>query len=231
MNGARRGRWVRPFVTVLLLGALGAAYLFSGAFRGERNRASGVLASGDASVLRDYILSYSVWAPVASAALMVLQALAAFVPSFLLGFANGLAFGPVWGGLLSTVSGALAAAVSFGIARAVGRTPVEAPPAYQSLGAADRWFTRYGAYAVLATRLIPVVSFDVISYAAGLTRMKFWSFLLVITAGMTPACFVYAYLGDRMPRNVNLFLAAFGVFVVVVVMAAIIQHRRRGKSV
>jgi len=75
MNGARRGRWVRPFVTVLLLGALGAAYLFSGAFRGERNRASGVLASDDASVLRDYILSYSVWAPVASAALMVLQAL------------------------------------------------------------------------------------------------------------------------------------------------------------
>ncbi|MEJ7871564.1 MAG: hypothetical protein WKF67_04845 [Rubrobacteraceae bacterium] len=44
MNGARRGRWVRPFVTVLLLGALGAAYLFSGASRGEVNRASGVLA-------------------------------------------------------------------------------------------------------------------------------------------------------------------------------------------
>ena len=82
MSGAGRGRWVRLLVTVLLLGALGAAYLFSGTFRGEVNRAAGVLASGDASALRDYILSYSVWAPVASAALMVLQALAAFVPSF-----------------------------------------------------------------------------------------------------------------------------------------------------
>ncbi len=145
-NSAGRGRWVWPFVTVLLLGALGAAYLFSGAFRGEVNRASGMLGSGDASALRDYILSYGAWAPVVSAALMVLQALAAFVPSFLLGFANGLAFGPVWGGLLSIVSGALAAAVSSGIARAVGRTPVEALVGRRSLGAADRWFARYGAY-------------------------------------------------------------------------------------
>ncbi len=228
MSGAGRGRWVRLLVTVLLLGALGAAYLFSGTFRGEVNRAAGVLASGDASALRDCILSYGAWAPVVSAALMVLQALAAFVPSFLLGFANGLAFGPVWGGLLSTASGALAAAVSFGIARAVGRTPVEVLVGRRSLGAADRWFARYGAYAVLAARLIPVVSFDAISYAAGLTRMKFRSFLPATTAGSTPACFVYAYLGDRMPRNVNLFLAAFSVFVVGVIIAAIIQ-RRRGK--
>ncbi len=149
----------------------------------------------------------------------------------LLGFARGLAFGPVWGGLLSTVSGALAAAVSFGIARAVGRTLVEALVGGRNLGAADRWFARCGAYVVLVARLIPVVSFDVISYAAGLTRMKLWSFILDTTAGMTPACFVCACLGDRMPRNVNLFLAAFGVFVVGVVMAAIIQHRRRGESV
>lgn len=89
----RGASWLRSAVTLLLLGALGTAYLFSGDFRGEVNRAVGVLASGDASALRDYILSYGVWAPVVSTALMVLQALAAFVPSFLLGIANGLAFG------------------------------------------------------------------------------------------------------------------------------------------
>lgn len=79
---------------MLVLGALGLAYLFSGTFRGEVNQAGGVQTSGDASVLRDYILSYVAWAPVASTVLMVFRALAAFVPSFLLGFANGLAFGP-----------------------------------------------------------------------------------------------------------------------------------------
>jgi uncharacterized membrane protein YdjX (TVP38/TMEM64 family) len=224
-------RWVRPAITLLLLGVLGMAYLFSGVFRSEVNQAAMVLASGDASALRDYILSYGVWAPVASTALMVLQALAAFVPSFLLGFANGLAFGPFWGGLLSIASAALAAAISFGIARAVGRTPVEALVGKQSLGSADRWFARYGAYAVLAARLIPVVSFDAISYAAGLTRMRFWRFLLATTAGMTPACFVYAYLGDRAPANIDLLLAVFGVFVAGAIIVAVVRRHRRGKPV
>jgi uncharacterized membrane protein YdjX (TVP38/TMEM64 family) len=223
-------RWIKPTVTMMLLGALGAAYLFSGDFRGDEvNRAVEVLASGAASALRDYILSYGAWAPVASTVLMVLQAIVAFVPSFLLGFANGLAFGPVWGGLLSIASAALATDVSFGIARAVGRVPVETLIGKRSLGAADRWFARYGAYAVLVARLIPVVSFDAVSYAAGLTRMKFWRFLLATILGMTPASFVYAYLGDRAPGNINLLLAAFGVFVAVAVIAALV--RRRGKPV
>lgn len=225
----RGAPWLWSAVTLLLLGALGTAYLFSGDFRGEVNRAGGVLASGDASALRDYILSYGVWTPVVSTALMVLQALAAFVPSFLLGIANGLAFGAFWGGLLSIASAALAAAISFGIARAVGRVPVEALVGKRSLGTADRWFARYGAYAVLAARLIPVISFDAISYAAGLTRMKFWRFLLATTIGMTPASFAYAYLGEQAPANINLLLAAFGVFVTGVVVLAVVR-RRRGKK-
>ena len=225
----RGASWLRSSVTLLLLGALGTAYLFSGDFRGEVNRAVGVLASGDASALRDYILSYGVWAPVVSTALMVLQALAAFVPSFLLGIANGLAFGAMWGGLLSIASAVLAAAISFGIARVVGRAPVEALVGNRSLGTADGWFARYGAYAVLAARLIPVISFDAISYAAGLTRMKFWRFLLATTIGMTPASFAYAYLGEQAPGNVNLLLAVFGVVVTGVVVLAVVR-RRRGKK-
>ncbi len=225
----RGASWLWSAVTLLLLGALGTAYLFSGDFRGEVNRAVGVLASGDASALRDYILSYGVWAPVVSTALIVLQALAAFVPSFLLGIANGLAFGAFCGGLLSIASAALAAAISFGIARAVGRVPVEALVGKRSLGTADRWFARYGAYAVLAARLMPVISFDAISYAAGLTRMKFWRFLLATTIGMTPASFAYAYLGEQAPGNVNLLLAVFGVFVTGVVVLAVVR-RRRGKK-
>src|SRR5918998_31634 len=48
---------------------------------------------------------------------MMLQTLAAFVPSLLLVFPDDLTFGPFWGSVLSTVSGALTAAISFGIVR------------------------------------------------------------------------------------------------------------------
>ena len=226
-----RPEFVRPAVTVGLLTAVGAVYLFSGAFRAEVNRAAGVLSSGDAVAVRAYILSYGAWAPLVSTALMVLQALAAFIPSFILGFANGLAFGTFWGGTLSCASAALAAAISFGIARVLGRATVEALVGKRSLGKADGWFERYGAYAVLAARLIPVVSFDAVSYAAGLTRMGFWRFLLATSAGMAPACYVYAYLGERAPQYVNVLLAIFGVFVVAAVVGAVVRRRRRGKPV
>jgi uncharacterized membrane protein YdjX (TVP38/TMEM64 family) len=169
--GAKLTPWLRTAVTLALLSVLLVLDLVWYGFREEANRAVEVMGSGDTAALRDYILSYGAWAPIVSAALMVLQALAAFVPSFLLGLANRLAFGGFWGGMLSLVSAALAASISFGIARAHGRAPVEALVGRESLGRADGWFERYGAYAVLVARLIPVVSFDAISYAAGLTRM------------------------------------------------------------
>ena len=236
MNGARRPGagstpWLRTAITVALLAALLFSYLVSDAFRREVNRAVGVMGSGDTQVLRDYILSYGAWAPAVSAALMVLQALAAFVPSFLLGLANGLAFGAFWGGMLSLVSAALAAAISFGIARALGRAPIEALVGRGSLGRADGWFERHGAYAVLVARLIPVVSFDAISYAAGLTKMGFWRFLGATTIGMAPATFVYSYLGERAPRLAGVLLVVFGIFAAAAVVGAVIRRRRRGKRI
>ena len=67
-----------------------AAYLLSDASRGETNRAIGALASGDVEVVRDYLLSYGVWTALISATLMALQAILAFLLSFILDFANGL---------------------------------------------------------------------------------------------------------------------------------------------
>jgi hypothetical protein len=60
-----------------------AAYLLSDASGGETNRAIGVLTSGDIEVVRDYILSYGAWTPLISAMLMALQAILAFLPSFI----------------------------------------------------------------------------------------------------------------------------------------------------
>ncbi|MGB3681599.1 MAG: TVP38/TMEM64 family protein [Rubrobacteraceae bacterium] len=226
LTRARTAKWLRPGLTVLLLVTFGLAYLLIPPVKEETNQAVRVLASGDAGALRDYILSYGAWAPVVSAGLMVLQALLAFLPSFVLAFANGLAFGVFWGGMLSLTSAALAAAISFGIAHALGRTPVEAMIGKQSLGSADKWFVRYGAYAVFVARLIPVVSFDAISYAAGLTRMSFFKFLLATTAGMTPATFVYSYLGERAPQYMDLLLVAFGLIIAGGVVTALVRRER-----
>ena len=206
--------------------AFALVYGLSPEFLSEVDRAAAILGRGDVAALRDYILSFEVWAPVVSGLLMILQALVAHLPAFLITFANGLAFGDLWGGLLSLVS-ASAAAIAFGISRAIGRGPVEALVGKAGLESADRWFERWGHYAVLAARLVPIVSFDVVSFAAGLTRMGFWRFLVATTLGAAPATFVYAYLGGRAPQYVQVLLVAFGVVIAgAVVVAAIVRRGR-----
>jgi uncharacterized membrane protein YdjX (TVP38/TMEM64 family) len=216
---------------VVVLAASGLAYALSESFRQEADRAFGILARGDIAALRDYILSFGVWAPVVSTLLMVLQAVAAPLPAFVITFANGLAFGAFWGGLLSVFGATVAAAISFYLARALGRSPVEALVGKAGLQTADRWFARWGAYAVLVGRLVPVISFDVISFAAGLTRMRFPGFLVATIIGMSPATFVYAYLGGHAPQYVNLLLVVFGVVFAIAVVTAILRRYRKGKPV
>ncbi|MGI9121812.1 MAG: TVP38/TMEM64 family protein [Rubrobacter sp.] len=229
--GPKTIRWVRFALGLVVLAAFGLAYLLSDGFRAEVDRAVTILGRGDVAGLRDYILSFGAWAPIVSALLMVLQALVAPLPAFVLTFANGLAFGTFWGGMLSLVSASLAAAVSFWIARSLGRGPVEALVGREHLGAADRWFLRWGAYAILVARLVPLVSFDIISYAAGLTRMGFWRFMLATAVGMTPATFIYAYLGGKAPQYVQVLVVVFGVVIAGSVVAALLRRRRQGKQI
>jgi uncharacterized membrane protein YdjX (TVP38/TMEM64 family) len=227
----RTVRWVRFLLLVAAATVFGLLYLLSEGFRSETNRALGMLGRGDIAGIKVYILSFGVWAPVASCFLMVLQALVAPVPSFLITFANGLAFGVFWGWMLSLFGHVLAAAVCFGISRALGRGPVEVLVGNVGLESADRWFARWGVYAVFAGRLLPGVAFDVISYAAGLTRMGFRSFMVATALGIFPQTFLYSYLGRQAPQYVGLFFGISGLVIFGVAAVAVIRYRReRGRS-
>jgi uncharacterized membrane protein YdjX (TVP38/TMEM64 family) len=219
-------RWLRVLLLAAATTGFGLLYLLSAEFRSEMNRALGLLGRGDIAGLRDYIIPFGLLAPVASCFLMVLQALVAPVPSFLITFANGLAFGVFWGWMLSLFGHVLAASVCFGISRALGRVPVEVLVGKTGLESADRWFARWGVYAVFAGRLLPGVAFDAISYAAGLTNMRFRNFIAATALGIFPQTFLYSYLGRQAPEYVTLFLVTSVIFLLVVIVVAAVRFRR-----
>jgi uncharacterized membrane protein YdjX (TVP38/TMEM64 family) len=227
---ARTSRWLRLLLLASAAAVFGLLYLLSEGFRSETNRAIGLLGHGDIAGLRDYIVSFGAWAPAASCFLMVLQALVAPVPSFLITFANGLAFGVFWGWMLSVFGHVLAASVCFGISRALGRVPVEVLVGRAGLESADRWFARWGVYAVFAGRLLPGVAFDAISYAAGLTNMRFRNFLAATTLGIIPQTFLYSYLGRQAPEYVGLFLVTTGIFLLAVIVVAAVRYGRERRG-
>jgi len=57
---------------------------------------------------------------------------------------------------------------------------------------------------VFVSRLIPFISFDVISYGAGLTRMSLWKFSVATFFGMLPMTFLFAYYGSIFNINSTL---------------------------
>lgn len=227
---ARAVRRLRLWAFLIAASFFGLLYLLVDGVREETNRALGILGRGDVTGLRDYIVSFGLWAPVASCLLMVLQALAAPVPSFLITFANGLAFGVFWGWMLSLFGHVLAAAVCFGVSRALGRGPVEVLVGRTGLQSADRWFERWGTYAVFAGRLVPGVAFDAISYAAGLTRMRFGGFMLATTLGILPQTFLYSYLGQRAPEYVGLFLLTTALVLLGALVFALVRRRKKRRE-
>ncbi len=56
----------------------------------------------------------------------------------------------------------------------------------------DEFFDKYGKYTILVCRLLPFMSFDIVSYAAGLTSMKFMPFFIATGLGQLPATIVYS---------------------------------------
>lgn len=147
--------------------------------------------------LQALVLQWGLWGPLAIIGLMTLAILVSPIPSAPIALAAGAAYGHGWGALyvlLGAQSGAMAA---FAIARIVGSATVH------------RWFGErlsmglVGSQNVLmgvvfVTRLLPFLSFDIVSYFAGLTVLSFWRFSLATLAGTVPSSFLLAHFGKEM---------------------------------
>ena len=175
---------------------------------------------------REYIASYGVLAPIVSAILMIFQSVIAPLPAFLITFANGLLFGVWWGAALSWSSAMLGAALCFFIARVLGRPVIVKLLSEAAVNTSDQFFQRYGKHAVLIARLVPVISFDVISYGAGLTGMRFLGFAIATGIGQLPATLLYSYLGDRVTGSIKALFWGFGIVIAVSIIIGIVKQTK-----
>lgn len=164
---------------------------------------------------RAYIASYGALAPVVSAILMVFQSVIAPLPAFLITFANGTLFGFWWGSLLSWSSSMVGAAFCFYIARYLGIQRITQLISQPAVEKANDFVEKYGTYAILIARLMPFISFDVISYFAGATRMRFLGFWVATGIGQMPATLVYSYLGESASPHIKWILFGFGIVIAI----------------
>jgi uncharacterized membrane protein YdjX (TVP38/TMEM64 family) len=202
-----------------------ALYLAVPPLRLTINQGVALLDPRNIGPLRAFLLGLGPWAPAVSFLLMVLQSVAAPLPAFVITIANGAIFGAFWGTLLSWSSAMAGAALCYGIARALGRPVVERLVGAGPLAKSDAIFDRYGTHAVLIARLIPLISFDVVSYAAGLTRVGLVPFLVATGVGQLPATVVYSMLGENIGSGASAALWTVGALASLVVIGVALRGR------
>ncbi len=168
------------------------------------------------------IRTWGAWGVLGSIGLMVAHSFLPF-PSEIIAIANGMVFGPLWGSVITWIGAMLGASAAFSLARLFGRPFVQ-----RMLSARQRrhlafWSRERGGMTLLIGRLIPVIAFNLINYAAALTEISWWTFLWATGIGILPLTILLNVLGDRM---LTMPLWAWLLIGVIAVLSWLILHFR-----
>lgn len=189
-----------------------------------------VAAMGDSQALRRWLDQFADLGPLAVILLMTLAIVFNPIPSAPIALAAGAVFGHGWGTLYVVLGAELGAILAFGIARFAGHDVLR------------KWFgdridlglwgdQNHLTFLVFVLRLLPFISFDLVSYAAGLTAIRFWRFAAATLVGLIPMSFLLAHFGADLATSgfaggVAIALG-LGVLTLASILWALIRGRRR----
>jgi uncharacterized membrane protein YdjX (TVP38/TMEM64 family) len=150
----------------------------------------------DRDTLAALVARAGLWGPLLIIGLMTVAVVISPLPSAPIAMAAGAAYGQLWGTVQVVIGAELGALIAFGLARYFGRDAIGrlfgARIDAGLLGSQNAL-----TWTVFASRLMPFISFDMISYAAGLSCLHFWRFALATVAGIVPASFLLAHFGGE----------------------------------
>jgi len=168
----------------------------------------------DEQQLKSFVLDSGWYGPLAVIGLLAAAIVLSPIPSAPIAVVSGMAYGHIWGTVYVIIGSETGAVLAFTISRLAG------------YGAVRKWLGPkidsariFGSQnmmmaLVFVTRLLPFLSFDVVSYAAGLTPLAFWRFALATLAGIIPASFLLAHVGSEAvtgePRQIMTSILALG---------------------
>lgn len=147
--------------------------------------------------LVEYFNSLGSSGPVVFILIMATAVVVSPIPSLPLDLAAGVAFGPFLGTTYAVIGAEIGAIVSFLIGRALGRDVI-ARLLRVNVVFCQTCSDHHLMGLIFFARLLPVFSFDLISYGAGLTNMSLRMFAVATFFGMIPPTFALTYLGGSM---------------------------------
>lgn len=171
------------------------------------------------------------WAPVAYVLFVTIEVIVAPIPGLLLYAPGGLIFGPWFGGLLALLGNVIGSGISCGLTRSLGSGWMQRLGSTNSIERLQLALERRGGSMIFLLRLNPLTSTDLVSYAAGFTRIPVRHVMVATGIGMAPLCFAQSWLSDsvfhKWPQLLWPLLIMSGAYLFVVTV--VIARRLRPK--
>jgi uncharacterized membrane protein YdjX (TVP38/TMEM64 family) len=108
------------------------------------------------------------------------------IPAELLALAAGMTLGPVWGTVTIWIGAMLGAYLGFFLSRALGDPFLRALVSASRLERLKAWLQQADVPLLLAARLLPVLSFNLVNFALGLSAIGWWRFTWTTAIGILP---------------------------------------------
>ncbi|WP_394353947.1 TVP38/TMEM64 family protein [Adhaeribacter swui] len=211
------------------IGLLLACYFLWPAFQETINEAWQVLTSGDQERISRWVSQFGFWGPVFIIGFMVAQMFLVVVNVVALMVVAVLAYGPVWGSVISIGGIFVASTVGYLLGRGLGPATIGKFLGAKTQEKVAEQVERYGIWAVVLARISPIISNDAISIVAGIVRMPYGKFMLATAGGIIPLTLLIAYLGQNIDR-LKTGLIVVSVVGVVALIAYYIYDRQRRKK-
>lgn len=181
------------------------------------------------SEIEEWIDGFGFWGPVIYILVFALSMLFAPVPTAPMPLIASAVFGPVLGFFYTIIATAIGSTICFWVARRLGRPVLRRFASQRAVDRIDQLGARLGVRLLIVMRLFPVAGVDYVSYAAGLTQMRFLTYIVISVLASSPILILAAVLGDAvLERNRELLLGAgLGVAAFFALPVAWVWWRRR----
>ena len=145
------------------------------------------------SVLRNTIAGYGLWAPVVFILIYIVGTVL-FLPGTILTITGGLIFGPLLGTVYNLIGATVGASLAFVLGRYLARDWVAAS-AGSLVRLVIRGIDKQGWRFIAMLRLTPVIPFNLLNYAFGVTEIRLSHYVIASAIFMLPGTIAYTYLG------------------------------------
>jgi uncharacterized membrane protein YdjX (TVP38/TMEM64 family) len=159
---------------------------------------------GDTEKVRAEIDSLGVAGPLLILVLALIHAVV-FYPAEIVDAAAGLVYGFFPALALMMLGWLLSGLICFAIGHSVARPLLDRWLGEKRFESVEAKIERGGARVLIAARLIPILPFSVVSYAAGAARVPTWRFVWTTLIGYLPITAISVYFGTQLDVLSGLF--------------------------